>query len=119
MQQPDNVIELKQLNQCAEGCAPTTRCSSALNQLCHSLDNAANARRFRQSPEKYCRQFGLAQTELEAVTDLDLIRLIEMGASTSCLSHLTAIYELKVETLGAEQTGLSESDFMERYRNGN
>ena len=108
--------ELKLLHQCEDGCAPTTRCSSPLNRLCHSLDNTENAMRFRQSPEKYCRWFGLDANELEAVTDLDIPRLLELGTHATCLEHLTRVYHLSVNSLGAEQLGISESEFQRRLQ---
>ena len=54
---------------------------------------------------------GLNQLELEAVTDLDVMRLLELGAKPSCLEILTQTFQLSVTTLGAEQTLTDEEEF--------
>ena len=115
MGKPNKVTELKQLHRCRQGCAPGTRCSSPLNKFFHSLDQQESARRFRQAPEKYCREFGLKQEELEAVTDLDVMRLLDLGADIACMEGLTQVYKLSVAALGAEQTGMTEDEFSHRF----
>ena len=78
---------------------------AALNSLCSSLVTKENQKRFRAFPESYCREYGLSLEQIHAVTDLDIFRLLNLGASTCNLKKLTATYGLDILDLCAEQTG--------------
>jgi protocatechuate 4,5-dioxygenase alpha chain len=84
---------------------------NALNRLCHSLEAADNSKRFKAFPEAYCHSFGLTRDETHAVTDLDIPRLLQLGARLECLALLTAVFNLDVCELGAQQSGLSVEQF--------
>ena len=79
----------------------------ALNKLCSSLIIKENQKRFRAFPESYCREYGLSLEQIHAVTDLDILRLLDLGASIENLKKLTATYGLDIVHLCAEQTGKS------------
>lgn len=84
---------------------------NALNRLCHSLEVAENAKRFKAFPEAYCHGFGLTRDETHAVTDLDIPRLLQLGARMDRLALLTAVFGLDVFELGAQQTGVTPQQF--------
>ncbi|MGA0805232.1 MAG: hypothetical protein ACO3PV_01785 [Pseudohongiellaceae bacterium] len=87
---------------------------NALNRLCNSLETAENARRFKAFPEAYCHSFGLTRDETHAVTDLDIARLLALGARIDCLELLTAPFGLDALELGAQQTGVTPQQFAAR-----
>lgn len=84
---------------------------NALNRLCQSLEHSENGRRFKAFPEAYCHGFGLTRDETHAVTDLDIPRLLQLGARIECLALLTAPFNLDVMELGAQQSGLTVEQF--------
>ena len=77
----------------------------ALNKMCSSLITKDNQKRFRAFPEFYCREYGLSLEQIHAVTDLDIIRLLNLGGSVCNLEKLTRTYGLDILNLCAEQTG--------------
>ena len=83
----------------------------ALNKMCYSFNKAINRERFRRSPEAYCRAFGLSPEQIEAVKDLDVLRLLELGGNIYYLAKLTGIFGLSVQDIGARQTGMSLEEF--------
>lgn len=89
---------------------------SALNRLCHSLGSADNARRFRAFPEAYCHSYGLTREETHAVTDLDVARLLQLGARLERVAELTAVFGLDAQELGAQQSGLTREQFQSQTR---
>ncbi len=78
-----------------------------LNQLCSSLIKKENQRRFRAFPEGYCREYGLVLDQIHAITDLDILRLLKLGATITNIKMLTATYGMDFLDLCAEQTGKS------------
>lgn len=84
---------------------------TAVNRLCHSLASADNARRFKAFPEAYCHSYGLTRDETHALTDLDVQRLLNLGARLERLALLTAVFELDVLELGAQQSGMTREQF--------
>jgi len=97
----DQSSELKSsLNRLAQG-------RDMLNQLCSSLVKKENQRRFRAFPEGYCREYGLVLDQIHAITDLDILRLLELGATIANLKMLTATYGMDFLDLCTEQTGKS------------
>ncbi|MBT6042496.1 MAG: protocatechuate 3,4-dioxygenase [Gammaproteobacteria bacterium] len=79
----------------------------ALNKLCASLIIKENQKRFRAFPDSYCREYGLSLEQIHAVTDLDIMRLLDLGAAIDNLKKLTATYGLDILDLCIEQTGKS------------
>ena len=84
---------------------------NALNRLCHSLESTENSKRFKAFPEAYCHSFGLTRDETHAVTDLDIARLLQLGARMDRLALLTALFGLDVLELGAQQAGITPQQF--------
>lgn len=87
----------------------------ALNRMCHSLGSADNSKRFKAFPEAYCHSFGLTREETHAVTDLDIPRLLTLGARLECLALLTAVFDIDVLELGAQQSGVTPQQFVELH----
>lgn len=83
----------------------------ALNRMCHSLGSADNSKRFKAFPEAYCHSFGLTREETHAVTDLDIPRLLHLGARLERLALLTAVFDIDVVELGAQQSGVTPQQF--------
>jgi protocatechuate 4,5-dioxygenase alpha chain len=88
---------------------------NALNRLCQSLASGDNARRFKAFPEAYCHGFGLTREETHAITDLDIPRLLLLGARIERLALLTALFNLDVLELGAQQSGLTVEQFAAQH----
>jgi len=76
-----------------------------LNQLFSSLVKKENQRRFRAFPEGYCREYVLVLDQIHAITDLDILRLLELGTTIANIKILTATYGMDFLDLCAEQTG--------------
>jgi len=79
----------------------------ALRLLLDSLMTDENCKRFRAFPEGYCRDFGLSLEQIHAITDLDIVRLLKLGGTTSELERLTSFYGLDLKELCADQSGKS------------
>jgi protocatechuate 4,5-dioxygenase, alpha chain len=83
----------------------------ALNKMCYSFNSAENRRKFKAFPEAYCQSFGLSREQVHAVTDLDVLRMLQLGGNIYYLAKLTGIYGLTVQDIGAQQTGKSLDEF--------
>ena len=75
----------------------------ALNRMCYSFNKAENRHRFKVFPEAYCLKYGLNRAQISAVTDLDVMRMLEAGGNIYYLQKLTCIYGLDLYELWAEQ----------------
>jgi protocatechuate 4,5-dioxygenase, alpha chain len=84
---------------------------NALNRMCHSLEMPENRKRFKAFPEAYCHSYGLNRDETHAVTDLDVLRMLQLGGHIQRLALLTSIYGMDVLEIGAEQNGLEGDEF--------
>ena len=65
--------------------------SAAINRLCGTLDDPANARIFLGTEAAYCLQFGLDRNARRAVRDRDFIALIQHGGQVAQLDKLAAL----------------------------
>ncbi len=90
-----------------ELCENTISERTVLNKMCSSLLSPGNRKSFRAFPESYCREYGLSLEQINAVTDLDITKLLQLGCSVTCIDRLTSIYVLDSLTLCMEQTGKS------------
>ena len=94
----------------AELCEHTIGERTILNKMCSTLLTPESRKRFRAFPEGYCREYGLSLEQIHAVTDLDVIKLLDLGCSIPNIERLTSIYGLDIITLYMEQTGKSLDD---------
>ena len=85
-----------------------------LNRMCYSFNSADNRKKFKAFPEAYCHAYHLTREQIHAVTDLDVLRLLQVGGNIYYLAKLTGIYGMTVQDLGAQQTGLSIDEFRAR-----
>ncbi len=83
----------------------------ALNRMCYSFNSAENRKKFKAFPDAYCRSYGLTREQTNAVTDLDVLRMLQLGGNIYYLAKLTGIYGMTVQDLGTQQTGLSLDEF--------
>lgn len=82
-----------------------------LNRMCYSFNTADNRKKFKAFPEAYCHAYHLTREQVHAVTDLDVLRLLQLGGNIYYLAKLAGIYGMSVQDLGAQQTGLSLDEF--------
>ncbi|MEI7950270.1 MAG: protocatechuate 3,4-dioxygenase [Gammaproteobacteria bacterium] len=82
-----------------------------LNRMCYSFNSAENRKKFKAFPEAYCHSYHLPREQIHAVTDLDVLRMLQLGGNIYYLAKLTGIYGMTVQDLGAQQTGLSLDEF--------
>jgi len=83
----------------------------ALNKMCYSFNSAENRKKFKAFPEAYCHAFGLDREQIHAVTDLDVLRMLQLGGNIYYLAKLAGIYGMSVQDIGAQQTGKSVDEF--------
>ena len=83
----------------------------ALNKMCYSFNSAENRNKFKAFPEAYCHSYGLSREQVHAVTDLDVLRMLQLGGNIYYLAKLTGIYGMSVQDIGAQQTGKSVDEF--------
>jgi len=83
----------------------------ALNKMCYSFNSAENRKKFKAFPEAYCHSYGLSREQIHAVTDLDVLRMLQLGGNIYYLAKLTGIYGMSVQDIGAQQTGKSLEEF--------
>jgi protocatechuate 4,5-dioxygenase alpha chain len=83
----------------------------ALNRMCYSFNSAESRKKFKAFPDAYCRSYGLSREQINAVTDLDVLRMLQLGGNIYYLAKLTGIYGMTVQDIGAQQTGKSIDEF--------
>ena len=83
----------------------------ALNRMCYSFNSAESRKKFKAFPDAYCRSYGLSREQINAVTDLDVLRMLQLGGNSYYLAKLTGIYGMTVQDIGAQQTGKSIDEF--------
>jgi protocatechuate 4,5-dioxygenase alpha chain len=83
----------------------------ALNKMCYSFNDAANRRAFLKDESAYCARYGLTEQQHQAVKSRDVLALIAAGGNIYYLAKLAGIFHLNVQDIGAQQTGLSLSEF--------
>lgn len=87
-----------------------------LNAMCFSFNDAANRARFIENPEAYFREFGLDETQRRAVRERDVLGMIAAGGNAYYLLKLANLLGMDVQDVGAQQTGLTRSDFQARLQ---
>ena len=68
-----------------------------LNRMCYSFNSADNRKKFKAFPEAYCHAYHLTREQIHAVTDLDVLRLLQVGGNIYYLAKLTGIYGMNVK----------------------
>ena len=86
----------------------------ALNKMCYSFNDAANRQAFFADEDAYCARYGLNPAQREAIRARNVLRLIEAGGNAYYLAKFAGIFGLDMQDIGAQQTGLSKTQFQAR-----
>lgn len=88
------------------------RTGYALNKMCYSFNSKANRDAFLADEVGYCKQFGLSDAQIEAITTRNVLGLIQAGGGVYFLGKLAGgVLGLDMQDIGALQTGMSKDEF--------
>ena len=88
----------------------------ALNKMCYSFNSAENRAAFLEDEDAYCDRFGLNAEQRDAIRRRDVLALLEAGGNIYYLAKFAGIFNLNVQDIGAQQTGMSVDAFKEKLR---
>jgi len=83
----------------------------ALNKMCYSFNDAANREAFLADEEAYMSQFGLNDSQKQAIRDKVVLDFLAAGGNIYYLAKFAGIFGLGVQDVGAQQTGMSVAAF--------
>ena len=83
----------------------------ALNKMCFSFNDAANRTAFVADPEAYMRQYGLNEAQAAAIRAKNVLQLIAAGGNAYYLAKFAGIFQLDMQDIGAQQTGMTKEAF--------
>lgn len=87
----------------------------ALNKMCFSFNSQANRDAFVSDEVGYCRQFGLSEAQIQAITTRDVLGLIQVGGGVYFLGKLAGgVLGLDMQDIGALQTGMTKEAFKQK-----
>lgn len=86
----------------------------ALNKMCFSLNRPENREAFLADESAYLDRYGLTDQQRRAVTDRDVLGMLEAGGNVYYLAKLAGVLGLGVQDLGGLQTGMTTEEFSER-----
>jgi protocatechuate 4,5-dioxygenase alpha subunit len=84
----------------------------ALNMFCMSLRHEANREAFRADEERYLDRYELTPEQRQAVRDRAWLRMLELGGNIYYTFKLAACDGMTFQQLAAEQTGVSEDEYL-------
>ena len=96
----------------------TSRRGLRMNKLFMSLRSAENRERLLADEAGYCREFGLAPEQSQAVLDRDWTAMIDLGGSIFYVYKLAMMDGRSMQYLGGVFTGMGEEDFLAAMRAG-
>jgi protocatechuate 4,5-dioxygenase, alpha chain len=82
-----------------------------LNKMCMSFNSEEKRLEFKGDVDTYCRKFDLSEEQIQAVKDLDALRLMELGGNIYYLAKLIGVYGLNVQDVGAQMRGVTVEEF--------
>jgi universal stress protein E len=88
----------------------------ALNKMCYSFNSGANRDEFLADEDAYCSRFGLNEQQRDAIRKRDVLALLEAGGNIYYLAKFAGIFNLNVQDIGAQQTGMTVADFKEKLQ---
>jgi protocatechuate 4,5-dioxygenase alpha chain len=94
--------------------ADQARKGYALNKMCFSFNSAENRREFERNEDAYCRKYGLNDEQREAIRQRDVLALIAAGGNVYYLAKFAGIFDLDMQDIGAQQTGMTKEAFKTR-----
>jgi protocatechuate 4,5-dioxygenase alpha chain len=86
----------------------------ALNKMCFSFNSAENRAAFQHDEEAYMRKYGLNAQQAEAIRARNVLQLIAAGGNAYYLAKFAGIFDLDMQDIGAQQTGMSKGEFKAR-----
>jgi protocatechuate 4,5-dioxygenase alpha chain len=86
----------------------------ALNKMCYSFNHAHNRAAFLADEDGYCASYGLSEAQRAAVRHRNVLELLAAGGNIYYLAKLAGLLGLNVQDIGAQQTGLTVSEFKAR-----
>lgn len=90
-----------------------SRAGYALNSMCMSLNQPENREAFRADEAGYLDRFDVTPAQREAVLQRDWIRMLELGGNIYYTFKLAACDGMTFQQLAAQQTGVSEQEYVE------
>jgi len=88
----------------------------ALNSMCFSFNELANRQAFLADEEAYMRSYGLNQEQADAVRARNVLQMIAAGGNAYYLAKLAGIFHLDMQDIGAQQTGMTKTEFQALLR---
>lgn len=86
----------------------------ALNKMCFSFNSAANREAFVADTEEYLARYDLTEAQRDAVRRTDVLALVNEGGNIYYLAKLAGILGWDMQDVGANQTGLTKQQFIQR-----
>ncbi len=86
----------------------------ALNKMCYSFNGAEAREAFKADPEGYMEKFGLNEQQKQACRDKNVLAMIEAGGNIYYLAKFAGIFQLDVQDVGAQQTGMTKDAFKQK-----
>jgi protocatechuate 4,5-dioxygenase alpha chain len=86
----------------------------ALNKMCFSFNEKSNRDEFLRDEDAYCAKFNLDPEQREAIRNRNVLQLLAAGGNIYYLAKFAGIFNLNVQDIGAQQTGLSVDEFKAR-----
>ena len=83
----------------------------SLNKMCFSFNEKANRDAFLADEEGYMNSYGLNERQKQALRDRNVLAMIEAGGNVYYLAKFAGIFALRVQDVGAQQTGMSVDEF--------
>lgn len=83
----------------------------ALNKMCVSFNSAAAREEFLRDEAAYCDKFGLNDEQKQAIRKRNILDMIAAGGHIYYLAKFAGIFNLGVQDIGAQQTGMSVEAF--------
>lgn len=90
-----------------------SRAGYALNSMCMSLNQPENREALRADEEGYLDQYDLTSAQRDAVLQRDWIRMLELGGNIYYTFKLAACDGMTFQQLAAQQTGVSEQEYVD------
>jgi protocatechuate 4,5-dioxygenase alpha chain len=83
----------------------------ALNIMCFTFNKKENRDIYKADPAAYCKLYNLTPEQTEACTSLNVLAMLRAGGNAYYLAKLAGIYNLNMQDIGAQQTGMTLDAF--------
>lgn len=82
-----------------------------LNKMCFSFNKKENRDAFLEDEHAYCEKYGLNEEQRDAIRKRNVLDLIAAGGNIYYLAKFAGIFDLNVQDIGAQQTGMPVEEF--------